>query len=268
MMGLGGKPRNRARRRSTTTGWRLAMPSWSALPRLQWQGWTRVLVVVAVTVGAVLGVREALNLSIKEVRVAGPFERVSALQVEKAVRVVSRNEGLVEVDLRRVQQAVRDIPWVDSVTVGRSWPTGLEVHFTEQVPVARWGENGLLNGRGEVFVRDLQHVPPELAQLSGPDGTEVVVTQRYLDAQSRLAGIGLRLIRVAVDGRGAWEMTLENGVVLRLGNSQVDARLERFITAGSRILATDVSGITYVDMRYANGFAVGRRIAKELRNNG
>jgi cell division protein FtsQ len=267
-MGFGGKPRNRARRRSAAPGLRLRLPSWPALPQLQWQGWTRVAVVLAVTVGALLGVREALNLSIKEVRVAGPFERVSALQVEKAVRVVSRNEGLVGVDLRRVQQAVREIPWVDSVTVGRSWPTGLEVHFTEQVPVARWGEHGLLNGRGEVFVRDLQHVPPELAQLAGPAGTEALVTQRFLDAQSRLAGIGLRLIRVEVDGRGAWEMTLDSGVVLRLGNSQLDVRLERFIAAGSRVLATDVSGITYVDLRYANGFAVGRRIAKELRSNG
>lgn len=267
-MGFGGKPRNRARRRSASSGWRLRLPSLPALPQLRWQGWTRIAVVVAVTLAAVLGVREALNLNIKEVRVAGPFDRVSALQVEKAVRVVSRNEGLVGVDLRQVQQAVRAIPWVDSVTVGRSWPTGLDVHFTEQVPVARWGDHGLLNGRGEVFVRDLQHVPPELAQLSGPAGTESTVTRRFLDAQARLAGIGLRLVSVSVDGRGAWEMTLDSGVVLRLGTNQLDARLDRFIAAGSRVLATDVSGITYVDLRYANGFAVGRRIVKELRNNG
>lgn len=265
MIVFGGKRRNRARRRPLTQGlsWRLP-----ALPQLQWRGWTRTAVVVLVALAAVLGVRAALDLNIKEVRVAGPFERVSALQVEKAVRLVSRNEGLVGVDLARVQQVVREIPWVDSVTVGRTWPTGLEVHFTEQVPVARWGENGLLNARGEIFVHGLQHIPPELAQLSGPPGSESAVTRRFLDAQSRLGGIGLRLVGVSIDGRGAWQMTLDSGVVLRLGQRQVDTRFERFMTAGSRILATDVSGITYVDLRYANGFAVGRRIAKESRNNG
>lgn len=269
-MGLGGKPRNRARRRSAP-GWRLrwpTVPSLPALPRFNWRGGSRSLLVVAVVVLGVLGVRAALDLSIREVRVAGPFERVSALQVEKAVREVSRGDGLVGVDLHRVQRAVREIPWVDSVTVGRSWPAGLDVHFTEQVPVARWGAAALLNARGEVFVQGVQHVPPELVELTGPVGSEAEVTRRFLAAQSRLEAIGLRLARVALDGRGSWEMTLETGVVLRLGQRQVDARFERFIAAGSRILANDVSGITYVDLRYANGFAVGRRIVKESPGNG
>ncbi len=62
------------------------------------------------------------------------------------------------------------IPWVDRAGVARSWPRALRVQVVEQKPVARWGEGGLLNTRGEVFVQDAQHIPAELPELVGPAG--------------------------------------------------------------------------------------------------
>ena len=44
------------------------------------------------------------------------------------------------------------MPWVDAVSVQRAWPRGLHVLVIEQVAAARWGETGLLNTRGELFV--------------------------------------------------------------------------------------------------------------------
>ena len=122
--------------------------------------------------------------------VAGRFERVAPLDVERAVKESAAGKGLVSVDLGRVRAAVRALPWVDTVSVQRNWPRGLTVTIGEQVAAARWGENGLLNTRGDLFAHDATHIPLELPQLSGPDGTQVGVVQRYITMRDRLAGTG------------------------------------------------------------------------------
>ena len=54
-------------------------------------------------------------------------------------------------------------------------------------------------------------------------------------------------------------MTLDNGVQVRLGRQQIDARFERFMLAAAKLVSQRAADIAYVDMRYSNGFAVGWR---------
>ncbi len=68
---------------------------------------------------------------------------------------------------------------------------------------------------------------------------------------------GLRLTGVRLDARGAWELKLGDGVAVRLGRQSVDERLERFITLASATVAKRIAEISYIDMRYTNGFSVG-----------
>ena len=170
-------------------------------------------------------------------------------------------QGLAGVDLARVAEAVEQIPWVNQASVARSWARALSVQVVEHTPVARWGEGGLVNDRGEMFVHDARHVPPELPELVGPEGKQALMTERYLAAAPRLIGAGMRLQRLTLDARGAWEMALDNGVTVRLGREQVDERFERFMHAAVRTVAANAGEIAYVDLRYANGFAVGWRSA-------
>ena len=254
-MWFSGKRRNRVRRQPAIS-WTLAV---ARLPALNWRLWGQAALVLVLVTGATVALRTVLNQPIRSISVAGRFQRVSALDIEKAVREVSRDQGLLGINLQHVVQAVRAMGWVDSVTVGRRWPNGLAVHVIEQVPVALWNQSSLLNARGEVFVRDLQQIPPELPQLFGPEGSQMLVTQRYLAAQTRITGMGMQLTRITLEPRGAWEFGLSNGVVLRLGQANVDARFERFMATGSRVLANRAQEIAYIDLRYASGFAVGLR---------
>jgi cell division protein FtsQ len=228
--------------------------------------WRRVLPVAAVLLavgGALLVLRLSLDRSVERVSISGRFQRVQALDVEKAVRDAVGTQGMVGVELAQIARAVEQIPWVDRASVARSWPRSLTVQVVEQKPVARWGEQGLVNVRGEIFVHDSRHVPPELPELSGPAGQAALVTQRYLASSPRLTEAGMRLTRLTLDERGAWEVMLDNGVTLRLGREQVDERFERFMQAGARVVASRAGEIAYVDLRYANGFAVGWRAAGE-----
>ena len=162
-----------------------------------------------------------------------------------------------------VENAVEALPWVDHARVQRRWPNSLHVTVVEQTAAARWGDSGLLNTRGELFVRSATHVPAELPRLSGPDGTESQVAQRYLSAQGRMLEAGMRIAALRLDERGAWEMDLDSGVTVRLGRRDVDERIDRFIRTASQVIAHRMNEITYVDMRYSNGFAIGWRNAAQ-----
>ncbi len=197
----------------------------------------------------------ALDRPVRRVLVEGEFQRVSPLQVEAAVTRVARG-GLTSVDLEAVRAEVRKIPWVDGVVVQRRWPDALTVAITEQVAAARWNDSDLLNTRGHLFIRNARFVPPELPLLEGPEGSEAAVAQVYLDAQGRLLEAGLRLTGVRLDERGAWELAISDGIRVKLGRQAVDERLERFIALASPMVAKRLAEISYVDMRYTNGFSV------------
>jgi cell division protein FtsQ len=241
---------NRRREPSDTTRWFAAIPWRRLLP----------LALGALAIASLFWMlRLALDQPLTRVEISGRFQRVQPLDVEKAVRGEVGKQGLVAVDLDAVSQAVRRIPWVDRASVARSWPQGLRVSVIEQVPVARWGETALLNARGERFVNDSRHLPPELPVLAGPPGYEAEMTGRYLALQPRLVEAGMRLARMQLDERGAWELQLDNGVTLRLGRQHIPERFERFMQAASRVVAARAAEIAYVDLRYSSGFAIGWR---------
>jgi cell division protein FtsQ len=227
------------------------------LPRINWRRWGIAAAIVVALLAGVAALSMVLDQPIQRILISGSFQRVSPGDVERAVKDKVRTAGLVSVDLDAVRSAVAQLPWVDTVSVQRAWPRALSVTVVEQVAAARWGENGLLNTRGELFASAATHIPPELARLSGPPGTQGVVAARFLAAQGRLVEAGLHLTALRLDERGAWELDLADGITVRLGSRQVDERFERFMITAVKLITQRADDIGYVDMRYSNGFAIG-----------
>ena len=225
---------------------------------LEWRKYARGGVICALILGALAALGWALDRPMRVISMDGSFQRVSPGQIEKAVAPFA-HAGFMSADLDAIQHAIEALPWVDHARVQRRWPGSLHVTVVEQTAAARWGESGLLNTRGELFIRSAPHVPVELPRLSGPEGTESQVAQRYLSAQGRMLEAGLRVAALRLDERGAWEMDLDSGVTVRLGRRDVDERIDRFIRTASQVIAHRMNDITYVDMRYSNGFAIGWR---------
>jgi len=228
-------------------------------PTIRWRAVRLTAAALALIGAAALLVAWAFDQPIETVAVQGRFQRVAPVDVERVVKARLHGAGLLSVDLAEVRRAIHTLPWVDAVSVQRAWPRGLTVLVIEQTAAARWGERGLLNTRGELFDSDERHVPPELAQLQGPQGKESVVAQRYLAAAGRLMQVGLRVTAMRLDARGAWEFDLANGVTVRLGRRQVDERFEKFMNTALKLVTQRGEDIAYVDMRYTNGFAIGWR---------
>jgi cell division protein FtsQ len=233
--------------------------------RLRWLralGWRRLSLLAgssATVIGAGLTLLWLVNRPIQRISVEGSFQRVSAAELEKVARQHIAGAGLISVNLAEVRHSLRRLAWIDDVAVQRSWPRSLRLRVVEQVAIARWNSAALVNDRGEVFRSDERFVPAGLPQLSGPDGTEGEVVARYLATQGAIAEAGAHLSALQVDARGAWSLTLDNGVEVRLGRAQVDERYQRFLSSVLPTLTARAADVAYVDMRYSNGYAIGWR---------
>lgn len=224
----------------------------------EWRSYARRVALLVLLVAGLATLSWALDRPVRVISMDGSFQRVSPGQIEKAVAPFTQ-AGFMSADLDAIQRAVEALPWVEHARVQRRWPNSLHVTVVEQTAAARWNDSGLLNTRGELFVRSAAHVPAELPRLSGPEGTESEVAQRYLSIQGRMLEAGMRIAALRLDERGAWQMDLDSGVTVRLGRREVDERIDRFIHTASQVISHRMNEITYVDMRYSNGFAIGWR---------
>ncbi len=226
------------------------------MPKLPVKGIAMLTFAVAVVALSYRFSAELLDRPITAITIDGPFQRVSALQIEEAISD-GLAAGFFTADLNDIRQRIVALTWIDEARVARRWPGTLEISVSEQIPAATWGERGLLNTRGELFVEEARHVPAELPNLRGPNGQSSVVAQRYLDMREQLIPSGLDVRAVSLDARGAWKITLGNGIEVRLGRRDVDARAQLFLDVAANIVSSREAEIEFVDMRYSNGFTIG-----------
>ena len=232
--------------------------------RLNWRAILLPPALFSVLAGAFIATQAVLDRPVDKLRLEGVFRRVTALQVEAAL-APALNRGFFSTDLSQLQRLVAELDWVDEVEIARVWPDTLAVRVSEHQAAARWGESGLLNTRGELFTQEARYEFPELPRLAGPMGRETLVANRYLALRGRLAEASLGLEALAMDDRGAWQLELTGGQEIKLGRRELDERLDRFFRVAVPALGAVMQRITYIDMRYTNGFSVGWAVQEPIR---
>jgi len=197
-------------------------------------------------------------LPIRRVMVEGEFKHLTTEHVQRAV-VGAVHAGFFGVDVTDIRRLLQDEAWIRDANVSRMWPDGLHVTIVEQIPVARWGDYGLLNERADIFVPAAEDLPRDLVQLNGPLGSEQEVLERFAYIRDELATIGLKAVALSLSDRRAWTITTEGGREILLGRRSLEERLARFKWGYTKGLNAAWERIGHVDMRYTNGFAVGER---------
>lgn len=202
--------------------------------------------------GAGLAVMRLPAFPLNEVRVEGQLFQVTRHQVESiAKREIKGN--FFTVNLKQTRQAFEKLPWVRTVSVRRQWPGRLEVVLEEHTALARWGAPPLVNTYGELFAAASDE---KLPLFTGPAGTSREMARRYAAFGRALAPLKQPVAQVSLSPRLAWQLRLENGMVIELGRSQMQERLERFVALYERSVGRLGRRIDHVDLRYSNGFAV------------
>lgn len=222
---------------------------------IPWRPLGGIAAVVVLFFAVLFGARQLLDRPVS-IAVTGGGQRVSVLDVQAALEPF-QGSGFLDVDLAAVRAAAEALPWVDRARIQRAFPARLVVTVTEQVAAARWGENGLLNTRGELFVTDSRFPLPELPALGGPPGSEWRVAQRYLEIHGLLTPLGLRVHSLTLTPRGAWGLELASGIQVRLGRQATAARLARLAAVVTPLIQKNQKRLAYIDLRYSNGFVLG-----------
>lgn len=214
-----------------------------------------VLALAGAAVFAVDHVLRPETFPVRQVIFEGEFRQVDERALASAVVEVARGSFLL-LDLGAVQARARSVPWVHEVTVRRVWPDGVHVRFSEQQLVARWAAGGWLNAQGERVDLQGQPGPAGLPLLAGPEGLAPRVLAHYRQLNGILAPVQLQVAGLTLTDRHAWNMLLDNGLVLTLGREQPETKVVRFALAWPLTLAAEAGRIRRVDLRYTNGFAV------------
>lgn len=233
--------------------------------RPEWMnGIADVLLLGASVVLGYAAMRVALAMPLfgfREVVVVSPLSQVTTAQLEYAARSGLRG-NFFSVSLDDARAAFEKLPWVRRAEVRRVWPATLEVRLEEHVAAAYWraGDNGdtrLVNQQGEVFVAASNaHLPV----FSGPEGSAQQVLQRYREFAALLAPISAVPAALNFSARQAWQLRLEDGLVIELGREQNNAppseRLSRFVSVWPQARTRLAAPVSVADLRYPTGFAV------------
>lgn len=162
-------------------------------------------------------------------------------------------------DVSTLRQRVEALPWIYSASIRKEWPGRLRIYLVEQVPLAVWNQQQLVNQYGEIFAGRVEQVEDELPHLHGPSNDVDEVLRQYDRMNELLTMNGYRVTHLTMTERFSVDVTLNNGITLRLGREARLQRIQRFIDLHERLQSADDRTIDYVDLRYDTGVAVGWR---------
>jgi cell division protein FtsQ len=168
--------------------------------------------------------------------------------------------GFFGLNVEDVQQQLALLPWTASVTVRRIWPDRISVHLTEQNPLARFGEKGVISTEGKVFYPDsesLKRLPKSLPLFKGPENYAKDMLQNYFRLMEMLSPLALTISELSFSPEGSLQIRLDNGIAIIIGKSALEQRVNRFVKVYPTRLRKELDKIVYLDLRYPHGIAIG-----------
>ena len=200
---------------------------------------------------------------ISQVSVQGELSYISQQAVQQRIAPYLA-ASFFTVDLAAMRSELEKMPWIARAEVRRIWPNQLSIQLEEQLPIARWGNEALLNNQGQAFTpRELANYQ-NLPQLFGPQRAQQAVMQQYQLFSQMLRPLGFSVAQLELRERGSWFLTTgvnNNGqsIELLLGRDHLLEKMRRFVAVYEKTLKPQIANIARVDLRYANGLAVGWR---------
>lgn len=240
---------------------RLPKANFSFFKRLMWP-----VLLVGLGLGTYEGAQRLMPYAdrpITKIAVQGDLSYISQQAVQQRIAPYVA-ASFFTIDLASMRGELEKMPWIAHAEVRRVWPDQVVIRLEEQLPVARWGEEALLNNQGQAFApRELanyEHLP----QLFGPQRAQQRVMQQYQVLSQMLRPMGFSIARLELRERGSWFLTTGAGsagpgIELLLGRDHLVEKMRRFIAIYDKTLKEQITNIARIDLRYANGLAVGWR---------
>ena len=192
---------------------------------------------------------------IEYVKISGELQETNR-EAFKNIILERVSKGFFYVSMYELEQQLEKLPWIRQVTARRIWPNTLSVTVYEQVPVARWGDTGLMNTYGELFFPSSVKPYAALPMLFGEQVRTKDLANIFKNSMRRLQSIGLQPRGLFEDRRQSKHMVFSNGMIVAMGDGDVDEKITRLIVAYKQYLSTRLAEIKKIDLRYTSGLAI------------
>ncbi len=197
------------------------------------------------------------HFPITSVRFIGDRQNLSQEELREVI-VSEINAGFFRLKVSTLQHHLLSLPWIKQADVRKVWPDQLVVRFEEHTPAAYWGDKGMISDLGTLYYPPSVKVSElNLPKLQGPEGKSHIVWQQFLVMEEILAPLNLTISQLILAPRGAWQLRLSNGITVVLGTNDILKRLNRFVQAYEKQLHLRQQEMSYVDLRYTSGMAIG-----------
>ncbi|WP_133130395.1 cell division protein FtsQ/DivIB [Legionella yabuuchiae] len=229
----------------------------SSKARLRYSSHLTLLIIFALLLSLrllYLFIADPSRFPINTIQISATYQHISRTQLEK---ILSNYMGSSYFTLPtgELLHQLRALDWTEQVEIDRVWPDTMKITLIEKKPVAIWN-NQLITAKGEFLGNDVALYSSSLPRLNGPENQQLDVLQNYQKLSKLLAINGLSASSLQLRENQAWDLTLTNGIKLRLGKRDLEPRLERFCRAYPAVFADKQEQLSSVDLRYARGMAV------------
>lgn len=166
-------------------------------------------------------------------------------------------KGFFGQNVDAIREQIEAMPWIKGALVRKIWPDRVTVIVNEYQPVAYWNGDQFLDGEGVIFKLPFEKLKnANMPRLFGPDFQSADVLAAWDKIFKELKEKNLNLKSLSIDSRGAWEITLDNDIILKLGRGDWKSKIDRFVTIFPQIEIPENQRIHSVDLRYKVGAAV------------
>lgn len=200
----------------------------------------------------------SLNQPIRVINIEGDFKRVS-LKTIQSITSEMKNKGFLSVRQSLIKKKLESFNWVKSVQLSKEWPDTINISVIEDDVVGIWNNELLLNSSGSLYALDKRVIPGELIQFFGPEDLVDEVYEQFKLYNNELIARGILIEKIGLDLRGSWSVTVRPGIEIKLGDQNTEERFDRFLMIWDKSLLENFELISYIDLRYAEGFVIKRK---------
>ena len=191
---------------------------------------------------------------INEYKLMSPLKQLTKVDVHDVIRP-HLGQSFWQIPLDKIQAELVRMDWVEQAEVRRKWPGQLLINIAEQAPVARWNNDGLINGSGKVFFPSDLSGFDDYVRLEGELAQSTYILEQFVWLQTQFDTIGKVIAHVALQN-DVWRITLLNGTNVVVDTEHFRAKIDRFIRAYPKVDKTLRNSAQSYDLRYSNGFII------------
>ncbi len=203
------------------------------------------------------------RLPLSKMVIQGELEYVSGQDIQLVLSQMDNVGTFMSQDVDELQQAISENPWVAQAAIRKQWPDLVKIYLVEHKASAIWNGNALLNLSGDVFHADVAELKQDKVKLYGPQESNTEVLSTWREINPLFASLGLNISSLVLNERRAWQIILDNGIRLEIGKESLIERVKRFVSL-YRQLGEEAQRVSYIDLRYDTGAAVGWFPQEEL----